>query len=61
MRAKIEELFRDGRRYAEPSGSVFAIDDKKVDGVGFKNVGEMFADDVAAGGAKDVADKEDIH
>jgi hypothetical protein len=24
-------------------------------------VGEMFADDVAAGGAKDIADKEDIH
>jgi hypothetical protein len=24
-------------------------------------VGKMFADDVAAGGAKDIADKEDIH
>ncbi len=24
----------------------------EVDGVGFKDVGEMFADDVAAGGAK---------
>jgi hypothetical protein len=24
-------------------------------------VGQMFADDVAAGGAEDVADKEDIH
>jgi len=24
-------------------------------------VGEMFTDDVAAGGAKDIADKKDIH
>jgi hypothetical protein len=24
-------------------------------------VGEMFADDVAAGGAKDIADEENIH
>jgi hypothetical protein len=24
-------------------------------------VGEMFADDMAAGGAKDIADKKDIH
>jgi hypothetical protein len=24
-------------------------------------VGEMFADDVAAGGAEDIADEEDIH
>jgi hypothetical protein len=24
-------------------------------------VGQVFADDVAAGGAKDVADEEDIH
>jgi hypothetical protein len=24
-------------------------------------VGKVFADDVAAGGAKDIADKEDIH
>jgi hypothetical protein len=24
-------------------------------------VGQMFADDVAAGGAKDIADEEDIH
>jgi hypothetical protein len=24
-------------------------------------MGKMFADDVAAGGAKDIADKEDIH
>jgi len=29
--------------------------------VGLDDVGEMFADDVAAGRAKDVADEEDIH
>ena len=59
--AEVEELFGDGGREAEASGGVFAVDDEEIDGVGFKDVGEMFADDVAAGGAEDIADKEDIH
>jgi hypothetical protein len=59
--AEVEELFCDGGRDAEAAGRVFAVDDEEIDGVGFKDVGEMFADDVAAGGAKDIADKEDIH
>ena len=59
--AKVEELFCDGGRDAEAAGGVFSVDDEEIDGVGFKDVGEMFADDVAAGGAKDVADEEDIH
>ena len=61
MGAEIEELFRDGRGDAEAAGGVFSVDDEEVDGVGFEDVGEVFADDVAAGGAKDIADKEDIH
>jgi hypothetical protein len=59
--AEVEELFRDGRGEAEASGGVLAVDDKEIDGVGFKDVGKVFADDVAAGGAKDIADEEDIH
>jgi hypothetical protein len=59
--AEIEELFGDGGGEAEASGSVFAVDDEEINVVGFKYVREMFADDVAAGGAKDVADEEDIH
>ena len=59
--AEVEEFFRDRGRDAEASGGVFAVDDEEVDGVGFKDVRQVFADDVAAGGAKDIADKEDIH
>jgi hypothetical protein len=59
--AEVEELFGDGGCEAEASGGVFAVDDEEVDVVGFKYVREMFADDVAAGGAKDIADEEDIH
>ena len=59
--AEVEELFGDGGGEAEAAGGVFAVDDKEIDGVGFKDVREVFADDVAAGGAKDIADKEDIH
>ena len=61
MRAEVEELFGEGGCDAEAAGGVFAVDDKQVDGVGFEDVREVFADDVAAGGAEDVADKEDIH
>ncbi len=57
----VEDLFGEGGRDAEASGGVFAIDDEEVDGVGFEDVGEMLAYDVAAGGAEDVADKEDVH
>jgi len=59
--AHVEDLFGEGGRDAEASGGVFAIDDKEVDGVGFEDVGEMLAYDVAAGGAEDVADEEDVH
>jgi hypothetical protein len=59
--AEVEEFFCDGGGDAEASGGIFAVDDEEIDGVGFEDVGEMFADDVAAGGAKDIADKEDIH
>ena len=59
--AEIEELFGDGGGEAEASGGVFAVDDEEVNVVGFKYVGQVFADDVAAGGAKDIADEEDIH
>ena len=61
VRAEVEELFCDGGREAEAAGGVFAVDDEEIDGVGFKHVGQVFADDVAAGGAEDIADKEDIH
>jgi hypothetical protein len=58
---EIEELIGNGRRDAEAASGVFAVDDEEIDGVGFQHVGEMFADDVAAGGTKDIADEEDIH
>src|SRR3984957_13400520 len=59
--AEVEELFCDGGGEAEAAGGVFAVDDEEINVVGFKHVGKVFADDVAAGGAKDIADKEDIH
>ena len=59
--AEVEELFCDGGCEAEAAGGVFAVDDEEINVVGFKHVGKVFADDVAAGGAKDIADKEDIH
>ena len=59
--AEVEELVGDGGGEAEAAGGVFAVDDEEINGVGFKDVGEMFADDVAAGGAEDVADKKDVH
>jgi hypothetical protein len=59
--AEIEELFCDGGREAEAAGGVFAVNDKEINIVGFKHVGKMFTHDMAAGGAKDIADEEDIH
>jgi hypothetical protein len=59
--AQIEDLFGDGGRNSEPAGGVLAIDDDQVDSVGFDDVRKVLVDDVAAGGAKDIADKEDIH
>jgi hypothetical protein len=59
--SEIEELFCDGGREAEAAGGVFAVDDEEIDVVGFKDMGQVFADDVAAGRAKDIADEEDIH
>jgi hypothetical protein len=61
MGPEIEELFCDGGGDAEAAGGVFSIDDEEIDGVGFDDVGKVFADDVAAGGAKDIADKKDVH
>jgi hypothetical protein len=59
--AEIEEFFCDGRGDAEAAGCVFAIDDEEIDGVGLDDVGQVFTYDMAASGAKDVADEEDIH
>jgi hypothetical protein len=59
--AEVEELVGDGRGEAEAAGGVFSVDDEEIDGVGFKDVREVFADDVAAGGTEDVADEKDIH
>ena len=56
-----EEFFGEGGRDAEAAGGVFAVDDEEIDGVGFEDVGEMLADDVAAGGAEDVADEKNVH
>ena len=59
--SEIEELFGDGGGDAEAAGGVFAVDDEEIDGVGFQDVGEMFADDVAAGRTEDIADEKDVH
>jgi hypothetical protein len=59
--AEVEEFVCDGWRDAKAAGGVFAVDNEQIYIIGFKDVREMFADDVAAGGAKDIADKEDIH
>ncbi len=61
MGAHVEDFFSDGGCEAEASGGVFSVDDEEFDGVGFEDVREMFAYDVAAGGAKDIADKENVH
>jgi hypothetical protein len=61
MGSQIEDLFGDGGGESEASGGVFAVDDKEVYGVCFKDVRQMFAYDVATGGAEDVADKKNIH
>lgn len=58
---EVEDFFGDGGRDAEAAGGVLAVDDEEIDGVGFHNVGEMFADDVAAGRTEDVADEENVH
>ncbi len=59
--AHVEDFFGDGGCEAEASGGVFAVDDKEFNGVGFEDVRQMFAYDVAAGGAKNVADKKNVH
>ena len=61
MGAEIEEFFCDGGGDAEAASSVFAVDDEEIDGVGLEDMRKVFTDDVAAGGAEDVADEEDIH
>jgi hypothetical protein len=59
--AEVEEFFCEGGGDAEAASGVFAVDDEEVDGVGLQDVGEMFADDMAAGRAEDVADEENVH
>ena len=59
--AEVEELFGEGGGDAEAAGGVLAVNDEKIDGVRFDDVGEVFADDVAAGRAEDVADEENVH
>ena len=59
--AEVEELFCDGGRDAEAAGGVFAVDDEEIYGVGFEDVGEVLAYDVAAGRTEDVADEENVH
>jgi hypothetical protein len=59
--AEVEEFFGDGGGDAEAAGGVFAVDDEEIDGVGFEDVGEMLAYDVAAGRTEDVADEENVH
>ena len=61
VRTEVEEFFGDGGREAEAAGGVFSVDDEEIDGVGFKDVREVFADDVTAGGTENIADKKDIH
>ena len=61
VRSHVEDFFGERGGDAEAAGGVFAVDDEEVDGVGFDDVGEMLAYDVAAGGAEDVADEEDVH
>ena len=61
MGAEVEELFCDGGGDAEAAGGVFSVDDQEIAGVGFEDMGQVFADDVATGGAKDIADKKDVH
>ena len=61
MGAEVEELFCDGGGDAEAAGGVFAVDDEEVYGVGFEDVGEVLAYDVAAGRAEDVADEKNVH
>jgi hypothetical protein len=61
MRTEVEEFFGDGGGDAEAAGGVFAVDDEEVDGVGFEDVGEVLAYDVAAGRSEDVADEENVH
>jgi hypothetical protein len=59
--AEIEELFRNRGGDAKAAGGVLSVDDQEIDIVGFEDVGKVFADDMAAGGAKDVADEKNIH
>jgi hypothetical protein len=58
---EIKEFFCDRGSNSETACGVFTVDYKKIDGVGFNDMRQVFADDMAAGGAKDVADEEDIH
>jgi hypothetical protein len=61
LSAEVEELFSDGRRQAEPTGGVFAIDDEEIDGVGLQQVGQVLVHNVPAGGPKYVAYKQNLH
>lgn len=49
MGSHVEEIFGEGRGDSEASRGVFAVDDQEVDGIGFDDVREVFADYIAAG------------
>lgn len=61
VRSHVEELFCNGRRNSEAACGIFSVNHQKIDGIAFKYVRQMFAYDVAAGRAKDIADKKNIH
>lgn len=61
MGSEVEEFVGDGGSNAKATGCVFAVDDEEIDCVGFEDMWEVFADDMAAGGAEDISDKKDIH
>jgi len=61
MGAHVEDLFSERRSNAEASSSVLAVDNEKIDRVGFEDVWKVLTYDMAAGGAENVADKEDVH
>jgi hypothetical protein len=61
VRAEVEELFGDGWGEAEAAGGVLAVDDEEVDGVGLEEVGQVLVHNVPAGGAEDIAYKQNLH
>ena len=59
--AVLQEVVGDFGGDAEAGGGVFAIGDDQVDLALRDEIGETIANDLAAGGAYDVPDKENAH